>query len=159
MTAWYDTAEICLNGHVNNDSISKHPERSSTFCRICGSKTIIKCPNCNKSIRGKGYADYKSYSIKFPYYCEGCGEPFPWTEAAIRAAKDLAQELELTQEEKASLTDTIEDLVKDSPQTTVSATKFKRLVTKGGTWALDAFKEILVSIASETAKKLLFPGS
>ncbi len=158
---YYDTAQICLNGHVINGAIRKYPEDNSAFCRTCGAQTITDCPNCNASIKGNSYGDSFAFSceLKFPNYCENCGKPFPWTEAAIKAAQDLAQELELTPEEKTSLTGAIEDLVKDNPQTTVSATKFKRLVTKGGAWSLDAFKDILVSVASESAKKILFPGS
>lgn len=158
MPIQYDIAQICLNGHVVNDSFGKYPENNSDYCRDCGAKTITNCPTCNASIRGSGYG-MVVIDFDFPSYCEKCGKPFPWTDAAIKAAKDLTQELELSPEEKTSLTETIEDLVKDSPQTTVSATKFKRLVTKGGSWALDAFKDILVSVVSETAKKTMFPNS
>jgi hypothetical protein len=151
-------ARICQNGHCFSSFLSDSSENNSKFCKNCGAKTISICPNCNTPIRGSVKGITAPYYAP-PRHCHECGNPFPWTEAAIKAAKDLAQELELTKEEKTSLTGTIEDLVKDSPQTTVSATKFKKLASKGGSWALGAFKEILVSVVSESAKRILFPGS
>jgi hypothetical protein len=47
--------------------------------------------------------------------------------------------------------------VRDTPKTTVAATRFKKLVLKGGKELAGGFRDILVDIASETAKKILWP--
>jgi len=95
-----------------------------------------------------------------PAFCSECGSAFSWTKAGIQAVRDLADELEqLTSEERDQLKESINDLIRDTPQTTVAATRFRRLVSKAGTTALEGFRTILVSIATEAAKKVLFPGS
>jgi len=83
----------------------------------------------------------------------------PWTERRLEAAKALAEDLEgLNDDERQQLAGTLRDLVSDSPMTTVSAGKFKRLVTKAGHGAAGAFRDILVDVASETAKKVIWGG-
>jgi hypothetical protein len=94
-----------------------------------------------------------------PAYCHSCGKPYPWTAARIDAAKELSDELDgLTAEEKEQLKKSIDDIVVDTPRTTVAATRFKRLASKAGKGAVDSFKSILISVLSEAAKKILFPG-
>ena len=76
--------------------------------------------------------------------------------APAQVMKELAQEMEgLTAEERNLLSKSLDDLVRDTPQTPVAATRVKRLLTKAGGAALQAFRDILVDIASETAKKTM----
>jgi len=82
---------------------------------------------------------------------------YPWTEAKLSAAQELADELDLTEQEKEMLKQSLPELVKDTPRTQVAANRFKRLATKGGELALGMFRDILVDVMSETAKKLIFP--
>ncbi len=49
---WYDTAQICINGHVINSMSKSHPEHNKKFCDKCGEPTITNCPKCNAPIRG-----------------------------------------------------------------------------------------------------------
>jgi len=49
---WYDTAQICTNGHVINSMARSEPKHNKKFCDKCGAKTIMNCPNCNSPIRG-----------------------------------------------------------------------------------------------------------
>jgi hypothetical protein len=51
--SWYDTAQVCLNGHAIKDTVIKHPEHNKDFCDRCGAKTITACQVCNASIRGE----------------------------------------------------------------------------------------------------------
>ena len=80
---WRDTMQVCLNGHVINDSFRKYPKGNKDFCDKCGEKTITNCPNseCNKPIPGD-LQDTGVVTIGFskpaPDFCESCGEPFPW---------------------------------------------------------------------------------
>lgn len=93
-----------------------------------------------------------------PAHCHSCGKPFPWTDARIKAARQLADELsQLTIDEREQLKKGIDDIVADTPQTVLAATRFKRLAEKAGKGALDTFRVVLTTVLSEAAKKILFP--
>jgi len=99
------------------------------------------------------------YCYTPPSFCPECGKPYPWTEAKLKAAQELSDELDnLSLEERSLLKKSLDDIVRDTPETTVAATRFKRLVAKAGQVAADGLKDILVDIASETAKKLIWPS-
>ncbi len=156
--AGYDIAQICLNGHLINSEAYFESGRNQNFCVDCGVATIIKCEKCKMLIHGSSTSTelYSYYHV--PSFCRYCGEAYPWVATRLRAAKDLAEELEeLSENEKALLKQSIDDIVRDTPQTSVAVTRFKRLVIKGGKEVASAFKDILVDVASETAKKMLWP--
>ena len=139
---WYETAQVCLNGHAITQFATSSPEQKRDYCPQCGAKTITECPSCGTTI--KGY--YQQTNVlggmtKYvvPRFCDGCGKPYPGTEATIEAAQELIQELELSQEEKKELAGTINDLVTDGPKTQVASMRFKRLVTKAGQGMLQVF--------------------
>lgn len=154
----YDVAQVCLNGHVITSMLRMKPERGKGFCDKCGKETISRCPNCNQLIQGSyfGGAIHVAF-YKPPNYCYKCGKPFPWTEAKLKAAKELVDELtNLTPTEQEQLKKSLDDIVQDTPQTPVATTRFKRLVAKGGQVAANALRDILVDIASEAAKKAIW---
>ena len=92
-----------------------------------------------------------------PAYCYKCGKPFPWTDSAVKAAHDLADELEgLSEEERQTLKRTLPDLLRDSPQTAVAETRFKRLMRKVGKDGYEAMKSVLVSVVTEAVRKQTF---
>ncbi len=158
---WYDTAQICLNGHSVNQSSKSSPEFSSSFCRKCGAPTITSCPACKGEIRGYLHMPnvFGFGEDEIPAHCHACGKPYPWTEERIKAARELTDELEgLTAEEKQQLKQSIDDIVADTPRTSLAATRFKRLAAKAGRVAAEGFKEILIGVLSETAKKMIYPG-
>lgn len=96
----------------------------------------------------------EQYPRMRPSYCGGCGKPFPWTETALAAAKECADELEdLSPEEKLALKGTFEDLTSDTPRTQIAASRFNGFMKKVGPVAAGTLKQIVVSIATETAKK------
>jgi len=160
---WYDTAQICTNGHVINLEAMSHPERNKKFCDKCGAPTITECQNCGATIKGYYHlqdifgppvltASYKARS-----FCHDCGKPYPWTEAALKAAQELSDELEnLSPEERDLLKKSLDDIVRDTPQTPVAATRFKRLVAKAGPVDVEGFKKILWDIATEFAKRQIW---
>lgn len=157
---WYDTALVCVSGHEVNQFCVSAPEYNSPFCRKCGAPTIRDCPGCGAAIWGylhvPNVADLSGYEV--PAHCHACGRAYPWLECRIAAAKELADELsKLSQQERETLKNSIADLVVDTPRTTVAATRFKRLVSKGGQVAADGFRSILTSVLTEAAKKILFP--
>ncbi|MGC8979310.1 DUF2321 domain-containing protein [Caldisericum sp.] len=158
--SWYDVAQICLNGHVINDCVKRFPNHNKKFCDKCGALTITNCPNCGTEIQGRyhieGVMDFTGYTA--PAFCPNCGKPYPWTEAKIQAAHDLVQELEnISDDEKKILTQSIDEIIKDTPETTLAVTRFKKILLKTKKPIIDAFRNILVDIVSETAKKLLWP--
>ena len=94
--------------------------------------------------------------LPLPIFCPDCGTPYPWTEAKLKAAQELSDELEdLSQEEREILKKSLDDIVRDTPQTTVAATQFKKIVAKVGKIAAEQLRELVVEIASETAKKII----
>ncbi|HUW13292.1 MAG TPA: DUF2321 domain-containing protein, partial [Anaerolineae bacterium] len=94
--SWYDTAQVCLNGHPVNDMVRAAPERNMDFCKECGARTITACQHCKAAIQGE-YHVPGVFALGFPYsppaFCHNCGAAYPWTEARLGAARDLADEL------------------------------------------------------------------
>lgn len=80
--AEYDTKQVCRNGHHITDRYEDYPERRQEYCDECGEETIIACPNCGETMEGD-MKDSSVVAIGFeptvPDFCDGCGEPFPWT--------------------------------------------------------------------------------
>lgn len=157
--SWYDTAQICLNGHIITTTAIDTPEEQQNFCQQCGAKTISDCPNCSEPIRGyhhiPGIADWGEDSA--PAFCINCGNPFPWTVSSLEAARDLINEIEnLSQPEKDEFTGTLPDVISDTPRTILAATRFKKYASKAGNVVASALRDILIDIASETAKKTMF---
>ena len=116
----YDFAQICVNGHVINDSVRSMPQFNKKFCDRCGVATITACSNCNAPILGYYYVSGfigGGHNMEAPSFCRECGQAYPWTKTKIDAAKELAQELELPEEEQAVLAKSIEDIVSDTPRT------------------------------------------
>jgi len=157
---WYDTAQICTNGHVVNRASVSSPQHNSQFCDKCGVPTITSCQNCNTPIRGYYHPEALTSSPPYtrPSFCPDCGKPYQWTEAKLKAAQDLADEVDnLSPEERSLLKKSLDDIVRETPQTTLAVGRFKRLVAKAGKPAADAFREILVDVLSEAIKKSIWP--
>ena len=111
LASCYDTAQICLNGHVVNTKSVLSPENNRTYCDKCKSITITECKNCNRRILGavlkiiktefclNGHItnqtitecprDKHGVFINPPYvrpsYCDRCGTPYPWTVNDLKA--------------------------------------------------------------------------
>jgi len=157
---WYDAAQICTNGHMINSQSVYRPEHNREFCDKCGAPTITKCQKCNSSIKGYYHVPIfiqPNYTkLPLPSFCPDCGKPYPWTEAKLKAAKELSDMLEeLSLEERDLLKKSIDDIVLDTPQTPVAVNRFKMLVAKVGRVAAEQLRELVVDIASETAKKII----
>jgi len=156
----YDTAQICVNGHVANDRARDYPQHNSNFCQKCGSETIMQCPDCKAEIRGEyevegvisiGASDYHA-----PSFCHHCGKSYPWTTSKIEAAKELIELSEhLSETDKKALSTDLPDLIRDTPRTQVAATRFKKLAAKIGGSIASALRDIVVDVASEAAKKTI----
>ena len=157
----YQPALICRNGHAVNAFTVTSPECNADHCRTCGAAAISRCEHCGAPI--KGHHDIPGVCVlgiiyQPPSFCDSCGRPYPWTEAQLQAARDLADELdELSPEDRERLKGSLNDLISDTPRTAVAATIFKKATTKLGVEGGAALKKIVTDIACEAAKKLLFP--
>ena len=159
--SWYDVMQVCLNGHKITAMLKSSPEYGKQHCSDCGATTISNCQKCQAGIQGYHHVPgvIGGSLTKVHAFCHECGEPYPWTTARLGAAQELAEELEgLNEEEKETLKASLDDLVRDTPRTTLAATRFKRIVAKAGKGAADTFKDILIGVISEAAKKMIWPG-
>ena len=90
-------------------------------------------------------------------FCYKCGEPFPWTAAALRAAVELADEFDgLTDGERVVLKKSLPELVRETPNTHVAETRFKKIMRKVGKEGYEGMRSLLTDIVSETVRKTLF---
>ncbi len=157
----YDVAQICLNGHVVNESSQRQPQFNQKFCKVCGAETINACPKCNSNIKGyyhvEGVVDWTGRRINTPFFCIECGKAYPWTEEKVKVAKELALESDnLSDEEKATLSNSIDDLVAETPRTQLAVIRFKKLMKKAGEQAPEYFKDVLKDVISESVKKAIW---
>jgi hypothetical protein len=160
MAGDYDIAQVCPNGHVANDSVRRYPQHSVAFCETCGEHTMTACQRCSREIRGEYHVSGAFAPSEYvpPSFCYNCGAAFPWTERKIKAAEDLAADSgELSPEELVQFGQNLAPLLNESPQTTVAANRIKKLLLKVGTGTAQGIRDILVDIASEAAKKVIWP--
>jgi hypothetical protein len=155
MTETYDTAQICPNGHTANSYHRSLPQFDETYCSKCGEHTMDACPSCHEPIRGSYRDGMDSYVP--PAFCIHCGNRFPWTDARIRAVAELARILELSTDDQQQLEISVRDMVVDSPASTVGVARFKTIMAKAGTTGATMFREILIDVVTESAKRLLWP--
>ena len=153
-----DTAAICRNGHVVTSVLSFHGPVGK-FCERCGAEILVRCPACDHAI------DVNSGSLAFgekwprPQFCRECSAAYPWTVAAMEAARELTGELDkLETEEQAQLAAAIPDLLADGPRTALAIARTKRLLAKAGTVATDSMRTVLVDVLSRVVERQVFGG-
>ncbi len=154
MTGYYEIQQVCENGHQINAGCNKYPERCVDYCKKCGAKTIKACSHCNTEIRGYHISieGFSSYSADVPSYCHNCGEPYPWTESKIVTAVQIFAEFgDLSEEEKETIEQDINNIAKDIPQAELSAMRIKRIWEKYGKIAYN----VIMEFASKTAAEVL----
>lgn len=156
----YDVMQVCLNGHVITSTARSSPELRKNFCSRCGAATIAECPGCQSFIRGRyqvsGIVDLTPGPSTPPAFCHACGKPYPWTEAALEAARELIDlEDNISAKEREALKADLSALLTNTPRTQIAATKFKLFIAKAGKPVADALYQFIIDFASETAKKLL----
>ena len=147
----YRTAQICLNGHMINDSADVYPEHNEEYCSKCGQKTITTCPNCQVPIRGDYYVPgyYGGNETPVPAYCHHCGRPFPWTEKVLNNAVEiLSYDAELDENTKQLIKDSIPGLLVDSVDTELSIVKFNSVISKVSDVIKNALYNTLVDVVS-----------
>ena len=157
--SYYDVAQICENGHVVNSMAHDDPASNQDHCDKCGAPTIMACPSCQTEIRGYYHVPgvFGGFNYAAPAFCHKCGKPFPWTAAGLRAAEDLADELDgLTSDDRESLKKSLHDLVRETPRTRVAETRFKTIMQKVGKDGCESMRSLLTDIVSEVVRKTIF---
>ena len=158
---WYNTAQVCLNGHVITARTASR-EHTKKFCDRCGGETITNCPSCEAAIKGEYEVDAViSFSgmEEPPKFCDSCGKPYPWTEKLLQAAEELAEEFEdLTPDERKTLTSSIHDVITQNPHQSVAEIRIKKLGTKIGEEGAGFLRDLLRGYVSEELLKSLFGG-
>jgi hypothetical protein len=155
---WYDTALICLNGHLINPAARLHPQHNRDFCTQCGAKTIQRCPSCSADILGEyHYPNVVSLEpFPVPSYCHKCGARYPWMETKIQDARRRIKELKsLSDEDKDVLLMILDDLIRQTPETELAVERFKNLLRGIRPDVRVLIKEILSGVATDLAKKTL----
>jgi hypothetical protein len=146
----HDVAQICLNGHVVNAAYNSCPQYNEDYCSKCGERTITSCEECKKQIRGHEWGSCSRYIP--PKYCDKCGAAYPWTERILEAAAEMLNlEGKLMEEDKKALSESVPDLVRDTPKSNLAVLILKRLRNK----IAPPLYKFLVDVASETNKKLI----
>jgi hypothetical protein len=155
----HDTALICMNGHVINERYNKSPELNTKFCKNCGAATINSCIYCGASILGKyevpGIVVLSTISMSAPSYCHNCGKPYPWTEERLKAIREAIGLSEISEQEKEEFNNNLPDIMSETPRTKIAALKIKTIGAKVSKEIWSVAREIIVDIASETAKKII----
>ncbi|MBF0285378.1 MAG: DUF2321 domain-containing protein [Magnetococcales bacterium] len=158
----YRIAEVCQNGHVSTSSADLYPDLREKFCSKCGENTMMQCPSCRKPIRGYYDSDFVTVICDYhpPAYCHQCGTPFPWTSRKITNAVALVEysDVQLTPDEIQQFRSDVTDLTKDSPNNPISSLRIKKVLAKVGPLIASGVKDILTSVMTEAAKKLLLGG-
>ena len=156
----YDLAQVCERGHEITRTAIATPQHRRDYCPGCGAKTMTACPSCGKPIRGaymtgnaNTWSGDPSGWFKVPSYCSDCGKPFPWTVAAVSAARELADEMgELTPEDRSQLKGTFDDLIVETPRTGFAVARFKRIMGNARDLSVQCMKQILVQVAADAVK-------
>lgn len=154
----YDNAQVCQNGHVITNFAETRPQHMKNFCDKCGAPTIRACPKCAKHIQGHYHGGAPRSGKPAPAFCHGCGSPYPWTEHAINAVKQLTNEdADFSPEETEIFVTSLQSIVGQTPDAALATTRFKKLLTKVAKPVSHALRDILVDVLSETAKKAIWP--
>jgi hypothetical protein len=95
-------------------------------------------------------------TVVIPAYCCECGRPFAWTEDAIQAASEFADELNvLDAQDKSDLKAAVPDLVSDTARTPLAVSRVQKLFTKIERPAAQTLTQILVTVLTDEVKKQL----
>ncbi len=150
----YDNATICINGH----EISSRHKILNVFCDKCGAKTVTNCNHCGADIRGKenipGVVNLIPYSP--PSYCYHCGNPFPWTASALEVAKELiADDDMLDNDMKEKLSNSLPDVITETPKTNLAATRMKKAISVAGKFTAEGLRQFVIDFGCELIKSQL----
>jgi len=152
----YDVMQVCEHGHIVTSFLTTMPETSKRFCSICGQQTLDRCPECQEPIRGSR-VDFPAPVNIAPNNCHECGSAYPWRQAAIANAIEVAQaEVDAAQaEEVAKL---VRSIAAASPRMEADALKLGKILSGIGTAARKAAYQAFIDITAKAIADKIFPG-
>lgn len=154
----YETAQVCLNGHVVTAYYESSPEARKKHCVRCGQSTIYECNECKAPIHGWYIQPNVSYLCPFdpPDFCHECGKPYPWTKAKIEAANEFVDDLdELSKDDKDKFKKSIDEIIKNSPRGNMAVNKIAKLIRKLDPVNNSGARKLLDDISGEALKKYI----
>ena len=88
---YYDTMQVCLNGHQITAYYDTSLSDRMDFCDSCGEKTIYRCQECDEKIRGKHHISGIAVlaDVPIPSNCHKCGKAHPWKSKLAKAENGL----------------------------------------------------------------------
>lgn len=161
---YFDTAQICRNGHVITINYNHNPDERKKHCTQCGADTLNECPYCHSAIQGckrcsydkpssgnylTGEWNYEKVDVSItelpeylpPAYCHECGKPYPWTEESLNEIHRLIEMMDnLSDEQKAKLSSLFPDLIVETPHTVSSAISAASILKSVDSMLQDAIK-------------------
>jgi hypothetical protein len=160
MKEGFDTAQICLNGHLINRCAVLIPIDNKKFCQKCGVKTITACPKCNEYIKGEyHYPNQTKPDLHYviPKCCDNCGNPYPWTETMIKCASELigfSDKIEPS--ELIDFSSNISDLILETARVPIAQLKIKKYLEKAGPVLSENIHQILSESISDKIKEFIW---
>jgi hypothetical protein len=156
----YYTAAVCLCGHPLTEYVEDMQAMVGEYCGQCGERVITACPECEAPVRGhyRPPAGYLSVCREYvpPNYCHNCGEAYPWTEQALKEARELIEsDPNLDESDKSALAESLLPLTKDTPQTAGAILRFKGAMGKLSEDTRRALVTVLVTVATDCARREL----
>ncbi len=146
--------QVCHSGHQITASMNAFPEEVKAFCPDCGEATLSACSSCSRNIRGFDWDGHGIRGPATPKFCEGCGQPFPWTVAQRAAALDLIDDAdEVPEADKLRLREALRDVQTDGPRTAVGVSRIKKLIQQGSLTVGSSLYKIFIDVMSDAAKK------
>lgn len=155
-TSGYETALICLSGHIITGSIQRWPQDVKERCASCGEGTIRACPQCTRPIDGdQKIGSFISHIENAPHFCSSCGAAYPWTQAKQQALRDLVDLLTLSEDQKVQLRKDMQDVTRDIPNAKVAAYRIKKLIDAMGSSDAEVLRSCLKDVAPSNIVALL----
>lgn len=149
-------AAICLNGHVYTP-FAEGVKDIDPFCQVCGALVITECPHCHEKIKRRNYegmAVVRPFPV--PAYCFSCSHAYPWTSVALEsAAAIIADDSSIDPDNRQALTDTLPDLMTDTPKTQLAISRLKKALLSCGKFTAEGLRQFVIDFGCEVAKKQL----
>lgn len=155
----FDVAQICLHGHIVNDSTMSFPQDNSPVCKICGAKTITNCPVCGEPIQGALRTSERFDIPEYiePAYCHHCGNLYPWSVEKIDTALDFFIDHKIiTSEQKLQMKEMIVDLVEGTDNNKLSTLHVKSYLKSLSSGDVESVKGMIGGLLNDSAKQSMF---
>lgn len=94
--SYYDTMQVCAEGHQITAFAKTSPQRCESRCSRCGAATFTGCPKCNAPVRGHYHVDGVScgFGTPIPTHCYQCGDAYPWADKVQKAGESQPETME-----------------------------------------------------------------